>query len=587
MNRKTVNIREQLDEGGETTGIALTPGQKVGEYIIEGRIGSGGFGDVYQAKHPVIGKRVAIKILAQQYKTDDVVGQRFVNEARAVNEIRHKNIVDVFGFGEFEDGRHYMIMELLEGQPLDRYLKERRKLSVEEAVPILDALGSALDAAHDKGIIHRDLKPENVFLVREEDGSFSPKLLDFGIAKLIGKQDPGDAALGTATYMSPEQCDGADVDRRSDIYSFGVLTYRVLTGRLPHTGERPIDVYIAKKHERPKALGLGETIDKAVLAMLAKDPSERPPNLQAALAPLCIPDSDEPTIAPAPPASSTRSVIAVVALAVLLAAGIAGGLQLVPPDKPPLRIGIRRYLSDDELNQQYAPALDALESALDRDVELESFHVADDISRQLLDGRVSFAVLNAYLYPKAKMEEPRLSIIARPITPAGGTFEAYVIARADSGMSKLTDLAGKTFCYVPGSGSGYFYPRYLLHKAGVHPDRDLKATRLVDTHTAALRHVAAGRCDATGVFTAVYTGSREQGIAPETFTILAKFPRIPYDVWVAGPDAPEEMVAKMRSALLGVQLDPAGEIVGFEKSTDADFEAIKEVAQYLKKHAIE
>ena len=166
---------------GSSADPALEAGSEVGEYRIEALIGRGGFGSVYRAVHPVIGKQVAIKVLARKYSADPAVVSRFQHEARAVNQIRHRNIIDIFGFGQLEDGRSYYVMELLDGQPLDEHLAQVGAIPLGEAIPILRAVARALAAAHAKGIAHLDLKPENIFLARESDGTIFPKLLDFGI----------------------------------------------------------------------------------------------------------------------------------------------------------------------------------------------------------------------------------------------------------------------------------------------------------------------------------------------------------------------------------------------------------------------
>lgn len=263
----------------------LPAGVAVGEYVIDRVLGRGGFGTVYSAQHPLIGKRVAIKVLSRRYSADDDMVSRFIAEARAVNQIQHRNIIDIFSFGQLSDGRHYYVMEQLAGEPLDAYLDARGMLSVDEALPILRAIARALGAAHTKGIAHRDLKPENIFLVRDEEGRF-PKLLDFGIAKLSGPDDQmahktgTGVPLGTPYYMSPEQCRGRDVDVRTDIYSFGVLTYRVLTGTYPFEGEL-IEILHKQMHEEPpppssRNPALTPEVDAAIAWMMRKAPGDRP-----------------------------------------------------------------------------------------------------------------------------------------------------------------------------------------------------------------------------------------------------------------------------------------------------------------------
>jgi eukaryotic-like serine/threonine-protein kinase len=289
----------------------LAPGSEVGEYRIEHVLGKGGFGTVYGALQPVIGKQVAIKVLARKYSADPTVVSRFVAEARAVNQIRHRHIIDIFSFGQLPDGRHYYVMEYLDGAPLDAYLRERGRLPLDEAVPILRQIARALDAAHAKGIAHRDLKPENIFLVRDPDGSLFAKLLDFGIAKLLTPEDDvrhktnTGVPIGTPYYMSPEQCRGKDVDHRTDVYSFGIVTYRLLTGAYPFEGEDYMDLLFKQTNEEPpppsaKNPLLSPAVDAAIAWMMRKDRAQRPPTVSEAVTAL------DPASAMTPPMTVAR-----------------------------------------------------------------------------------------------------------------------------------------------------------------------------------------------------------------------------------------------------------------------------------------
>ncbi len=275
----------------------------VGEYEIECVVGRGGFGTVYRAMQPVIGKRVAIKVLSRRYSADDEMVSRFKAEARAVNQIRHRNIIDIFSFGQLSDGRQYYVMEHLEGEPLDQYVAEHGPLSLDQALPILRAVARALDAAHAKGIAHRDLKPENVFLARDDEGGLFPKLLDFGIAKLnasdeaVSHRTHTGVPLGTPYYMSPEQCRGQNVDQRTDLYAFGVLCYRLLTGTFPFEGTM-VDILHQHMYDEPpppssKKPELPSAVDAAVAWMMRKDPSQRPRSVIAAV--VALQDDKTPT----------------------------------------------------------------------------------------------------------------------------------------------------------------------------------------------------------------------------------------------------------------------------------------------------
>ncbi|MBP6631001.1 MAG: serine/threonine protein kinase [Kofleriaceae bacterium] len=277
--------------------VELRPGQPVGDYVVEGKLGEGGFGTVFRAVHPLIGKLVAIKVLHRQYSAQPEMVSRFVAEARAVNQIHSRHIIDIFSFGQLDDGRHYYVMELLEGVTLDGYLAQRGPMSLAQAVPVLRAVGKALDAAHAKGIAHRDLKPENIFLASDSDGGHFPKLLDFGIAKLLTDDGAAQhktrtgAPIGTPYYMSPEQSRGKDVDHRTDIYAFGIVAFRMLTGLLPFDGEDYLTILMKQMTDpTPSAAalvpGLPAGVDGVLAWMTAKDPAARPPTLAAAVAAL-------------------------------------------------------------------------------------------------------------------------------------------------------------------------------------------------------------------------------------------------------------------------------------------------------------
>jgi eukaryotic-like serine/threonine-protein kinase len=271
--------------------VDLKEGDQVGEYRVETKLGEGGFGTVYRAEHPVIGKKAAIKVLAREFSTKPEMVARFIDEARAVNQIRHKGIIDIFAFGALPDGRQYFVMELLEGMTLDAYIRQKVRLTPVEALPILRGVARAVDAAHQAGIAHRDLKPDNVFLVFDEDGGAHTKLLDFGIAKLVSEQSGRTRTgtpIGTPQYMSPEQARGVQVDVRTDVYSFGAMAYEMLTGATPFDGASVMDILLKQISEAPappssRVPDLSAAVDDAVLRMLDKAADKRPRTLMAAV----------------------------------------------------------------------------------------------------------------------------------------------------------------------------------------------------------------------------------------------------------------------------------------------------------------
>jgi eukaryotic-like serine/threonine-protein kinase len=219
-------------------------GEIVGPYELLGVLGLGGFGAVFRARHKLLHRMVAIKFLSQEAAKDKSIVNRFFNEARAANDIGHENIVKVEDIGEHDTLGPYLVMELLE--PGVSLAKEIGRGSMPEAraVYITRQICSALAAAHEKGIVHRDLKPDNIFLITTLGQADVVKVLDFGIAKMLLKdaQTPGvktvtGMVVGTPYYMSPEQCEGVNVDQLTDIYALGCILYQMLTQKVPFTGE--------------------------------------------------------------------------------------------------------------------------------------------------------------------------------------------------------------------------------------------------------------------------------------------------------------------------------------------------------------
>ncbi len=269
--------------GGRLPAEALPIGTLIGEYQVERVLGEGGMGSVYGARHPVIGKRVAIKVLKMDLSKDPALVRRFVDEARAVNKIGHPNIIDIFSFGQLPDGRQYFVMEYLEGETLGERLAQGA-MPADEARRLLLQVCEALEAAHREKVVHRDLKPENIWIARPRHGEPYVKVLDFGIAKLLESDTVNvtqtGVALGTPLYMSPEQCLGQGVDHRTDIYAMGVLLYQVYAGRVPFDGRSFAEVLAQQLTATPPPpsqwKSLSPAVDAVILGCLEKDPAKRP-----------------------------------------------------------------------------------------------------------------------------------------------------------------------------------------------------------------------------------------------------------------------------------------------------------------------
>jgi serine/threonine-protein kinase len=263
-----------------------------GRYQIVRRIGEGGMGAVYEAKHTLIGKRVAVKVLLEKFHTKSDFVARLLQEARLASSIGHENIVDVTDFGTTDDGRSFVVMEFLDGEALAQLIMREAPLPIERSLRIARQVASALGAAHRKGIFHRDVKPENVYLVRRGDADFV-KVVDFGISKAV-KQGGDDAAesyrlthtgllLGTPLYMSPEQARGEeDLDHRVDIWALGVMLYECLTGEVPFRANNYLGIISqVLTHEavppsklRPE-LGIPDAVEAVVMRAMEKDRTRR------------------------------------------------------------------------------------------------------------------------------------------------------------------------------------------------------------------------------------------------------------------------------------------------------------------------
>jgi eukaryotic-like serine/threonine-protein kinase len=271
-------------------------GRMAGEYRLLRKLGEGGFGAVYEAEHPLLRRRAAVKVLHQVAGMDSDSVLRFISEAQAANHIRSRHIVDVFSFGKLPNGRHFYVMDLLVGEPLDKFLRREKRCDVATTLQLLRPIAEALDAAHAAGVVHRDLKPQNLFLAWEASGETVPKLLDFGMAKLLGESSVHTVSgvpIGTPLYMSPEQARGEKVDGRSDVYALGVLCHEMLTGRVPFTGESPLAVLVSHLTLPPPRASevlaeLPPELDEPILSMLHKEPSGRPESAGAAIAALVL-----------------------------------------------------------------------------------------------------------------------------------------------------------------------------------------------------------------------------------------------------------------------------------------------------------
>src|SRR5213596_1423984 len=251
IETSAVGLATRIIQNGQAD---LLVGQTIGHYKISERIGTGGMGDVYLATDITAGRKAALKLLPTRFTADTERLKRFQQEAHALVGLNHPNILTVYEIGE-DHSTHYIASELIDGQTLRQRLT-RGRIEVGEAVEVAIQVASALAAAHETGIVHRDIKPENIML--RPDGYV--KVLDFGIAKLAEQEVPVTiptdealllvetnlgSVLGTVRYMSPEQAYGAPVDKRTDVWSLGVVLYEMLAYRPPFVGATRMDTMVA------------------------------------------------------------------------------------------------------------------------------------------------------------------------------------------------------------------------------------------------------------------------------------------------------------------------------------------------------
>jgi serine/threonine-protein kinase len=296
----------------------------LGSYRVLELLGKGGMGYVYRAEHIKLGREVALKLLRGDYSTRRDAVARFFQEARTVNRVRHRNIVDVTDFVELDDGTTYIIMELLTGTSLGAWA--RSGIEQARALAVLVQICDGLAAAHQVGVVHRDLKPDNVIIVPTSDGAELAKLLDFGVAKLLNRDDEdvgfqtqAGSVIGTPAYMSPEQAGGMVIDARSDIYSLGAIMYELFCGQPMFRG-RSFGEYVRKHltetptppRHTPGGASVDPQLEAVILRCLEKDADQRFAEIgelrEALLYLLGVMETHPPIGAPASAAASVSGV---------------------------------------------------------------------------------------------------------------------------------------------------------------------------------------------------------------------------------------------------------------------------------------
>ncbi len=282
------------------SGNSLVGSVIAGRFRVVEQLGEGSMGEVYVAEHTVLNRKLAIKVLKTEVETEPRLVERFRREARAASRLDHPNIVYIADFGQTEDGRLYLAMEYTPGRDLyeemERFMPGHMPLP--RALKLVIQIAQALESAHNAGVVHRDLKPENMLLIEERAGGERVKILDFGMAKILGDSEDYQLTrqgevFGSPAYMSPEQITSGPPDPRMDLYSLGVLTFEICTGRLPFLHQNITRMLIAHQQELPPSpssvLPEGEPplppeLETLILRCMEKDPARRPASATEVLA---------------------------------------------------------------------------------------------------------------------------------------------------------------------------------------------------------------------------------------------------------------------------------------------------------------
>jgi serine/threonine-protein kinase len=256
-----------------------------GRYLVESVLGEGGMGLVYKARHTVLNKPLAIKVLRPEVSNDEEIITRFRQEAQSASAIGNQHIIDISDFGTLPDSSTYFVMEFLNGIDLTGAIEQTTPMDPRRAMHIAKQLCLALGAAHEAGIVHRDLKPDNIYLIKRGGDADFVKVLDFGIAKVGGgtkKLTKAGQVFGTPHYMSPEQCAGSGTDQRTDIYALGVILYEMACGKVPFDADNLMGVLTKHMYEEPIAphalpppVNVPPSLEAVILKCLAKQPDVR------------------------------------------------------------------------------------------------------------------------------------------------------------------------------------------------------------------------------------------------------------------------------------------------------------------------
>ena len=549
------------------------PRRLAGRYKLLRRIGASSRGLVYGAKNTRSGKGVAVKMLHFDTGGETDVVQQFLRGARNAARIIHPSSVSVLDVDRGEDGHLFLVQELLEADDLEDHLVEGRQIGVHETLALVLPVSDALAVAHACGLAHRDVRPGNVMLVHGDAGEAIPMLVDLGGSAALEAVRPQLTAtgllLGTPAYMAPEQVTGdAPSGPPADVWALGVMTYQMLKGQLPFRGKTVfLTMDAVAQGPVPRlhgTLGIPDAVADVIARAMARDPDERigtaqefGRQLQAAVAgeaiePLARDLAAEKALARG--AERWRAA----AEAGPLEPGVLEAPRLQRAPFRPLRFGVAATVDD----RQDGALSAALTEAFGMPTVALRFRRYEALVRGLAEGRIELAWLPPVAVARAR-RYAALELLAT-VERERETYGSALIARKGR-FASLAELEGMRAAWVdPWSSSGYHWPRELLRRAGHDPRSFFGEELFLGSHEAVLDALERGDADVGGTFCPVDDAGmptsppwervrepREPGRdeeAPELVS-LAISERVPPDAIAAGPEAPEDLVARLAMAL--------------------------------------
>ena len=647
---------------------------RLGKFDLLARIARGGMAEIYLARQQGLegfSRLVVVKRILPHLAEEPQFVKMFLEEARVAALINHPNVVQIFDVGQYEDD-YYIAMEYIAGPSVAAICRSAHRRA--KAVPCAVAAGivsqacEGLHAAHELrddsgvlvGLVHRDVSPQNLMV--SQLGLV--KLVDFGIAKAQNssiKTRTG-SIKGKYPYMSPEQCEGRPLDRRTDIFSLGIVFFEMITSRRLFKRSTDLMTLKAITEEPLPIIGdyradLPEEINRIIIRSLSRDPGQRyataaqmgrdlraylgqgevnassrllveylhdqcQPLLDAKARAIerlgkatssgpelldvdelddgsSIPSYAQPTMLDSP--SARRAIggaspwrrLALLALVVIALAALGGlAYRLLIPSRPPgpaLLFGFPPSFPKDVGRRELKPMLRYLEQGLNRKLDLVIPRDYKTLRRELQKGKLHFANLPPLQMVLARAEDPSLKVLVTNSYEGARTYEGYIIARDDSGITTLEQLRGKRFCYVdPGSTSGFLYARQHLRRNGLDPDKLFSAAFYSGDHIKVMRDILKGRCEAGAVYSGAMHSSSNLGVASSRLRMLAVTGLLPYDVVCASSRLPAPLARKMRRLLLEFEptkhmnkkiVGPTFRISGFNKARATDFDLVEQAAR--------